>query len=287
MSPTARGMALMIIAIFMFSTMDAIAKSLMPFFEVEQIVWARYTGQMVIVAGFLMPRLTTLVRTSHLGLQLLRSALLFAATFLFFTSISRMEIASATAVMNIHPMILTIGAALFLGEALGPRRIFAIAMAFVGALIIIRPGSDIFSTAALLPLGAGFCYGTYSLATRLLGRDEHIMTSYLYTALIGTICATALTWPVWQAPELWQWGAFLGLGCVAALGQYSLIRSLTIAEAGAVAPFGYAGVLFSTLYGLFFFSEVPDALTILGAVIIVASGLFVWYRETRATQAQG
>ncbi|MEJ6395203.1 DMT family transporter [Gymnodinialimonas sp. 2305UL16-5] len=282
LSPTAQGIVLMISAIFLFSTMDALAKALMDRFEVLQVVWARYAGQMLVVAILLTPRLPQLIRTQHLGLQLLRSAFLFAATWCFFTSLSFMEIASATAVMNIHPVLLTLGAALILREALGPRRIIGIALALTGALIVIRPGADIFSASALLPLIAGACYASYALTTRFLGRDEPILTSFLYTALIGTFAASTLTVPVWQAPGAWDWAIFAALGCVAAAGQFCLIRALTVAEAGAVAPFGYTGVIFSTLWGLIAFSEVPDRWTLLGALVIIGAGVYVWHRETRS-----
>ncbi|WP_341861816.1 DMT family transporter [Gymnodinialimonas sp. 57CJ19] len=282
-SPTTHGILLMLAAIFLFSTMDAMAKMLMGRFDVLQVVWARYAGQMVIVAVLLLPRLPALIRTKHLGLQLLRSAFLFAATYCFFTSLSFMEIASATAVMNIHPVLLTLGAALILRERLGPRRIIGIALALTGALIIIRPGSDVMTWSSLLPLAAGGCYASYALTTRFLGRDEPILTSFLYTALIGTLAATCLVVPQWQPVAPADWGIFLVFAAIGAAGQFLLIRSLTIAEAGAVAPFGYSGVVFSSIWGLTLFSEVPDTATVVGALVIVGAGVYVWHREMRAT----
>jgi drug/metabolite transporter (DMT)-like permease len=285
LTPTAQGIVLMLGAILLFSTMDATAKALMDRYAPLQVVWARYAGMMAVVAVILAPRLGPLLRTRHLGLQLLRSAFLFAATYSFFTAISYMDIAAATAVMQVHPVILTLGAALVLREPLGPRRIFGIAAALVGALIVIRPGSEVFSLAALLPLLGGVFYASYALTTRFLGRDEPILTSFLYTAIIGTIAASVLAIPVWQTPSLPDAGIFLLLGIIGAAGQFLLIRSLTLAEAGAVAPFGYAGVVFATLWGLVLFDEVPDGWTILGALVIVGAGVYVWHRETRARAA--
>ena len=265
--------------------MDATAKFLMLRYDPIQVVWARYAGMMVVVAMVLAPRIGPLLRTRRIGLQLLRSAFLFGATYVFFTAISLMDIAAATAVMQVHPMLLTLGAALILREALGPRRIFAIVAALTGALIVLRPGAEVFTWTALLPLLAGAFYASYALTTRFLGRDEPIMTSFLYTAIIGTLAASALTIPVWQAPLPADWAIFLGLGTVGALGQFLLIRSLTIAEAGAVAPFSYAGVIFATLWGLLAFGERPDGATLLGALVIIGSGVYVWHRETRGRAA--
>lgn len=278
----ARGIVLMILAIFLFSSMDAIAKSLMQRFEPLQVVWARYTMHTVFAVLILAPRLRATLKTKHLGLQLLRSAFLFGATMSFFMAISLMPLGAATAVMNIHPVLLTLGAALLLGEALGPRRLFGIAAALTGALIIIRPGSEVFSPAALFPLAGGVFYASYALSTRFLGRDESIWTSFLYTAIIGTLVASAMVPSVWTPPSRGDWGLMLLIGAIAAVGQLALIRALTEAEAGVVAPFGYAGVVFSTLYGLVAFSEVPDLWTVLGALVIVGAGVYVWHRETTA-----
>jgi drug/metabolite transporter (DMT)-like permease len=282
LSPTAQGIVLMLGAIFLFSSMDATAKMLMERYAPMQVVWARYAGMMLVVAVILAPQLGPLLRTRHLGMQLLRSAFLFAATFCFFTAISHMPIAAATAVMQVHPMILTLGAALLLKEPLGPRRLLGVAAALTGALIVIRPGAEVFTWAAVMPLLAGVFYASYALTTRFLGRDEPILTSFLYTAIIGTLAASILTVPVWQTPRLADAAIFLGLGAVGAAGQFLLIRSLTLAEAGAVAPFGYAGVIFATFWGVAVFGEVPDAWTLAGALVIVGAGVYVWHRETRA-----
>ncbi|MCR9067243.1 MAG: DMT family transporter [Rhodobacteraceae bacterium] len=287
LSANARGILFMIAAIFLFSSMDAMAKHLSATYDTVQVVWARYAGQMAVVALILAPRLHLLIRTNHPWLQLLRSGFLFAATFCFFTSLTMIDIAAATALLNIHPLLLTLGAALVLREALGPRRIFGIGAALAGALIILRPGSEVFSTAALLPLAAGCCYAAYALTTRFLGRDEPILTSFLYTALIGTVVSSVMVAGRFTMPPTGDAALFLALGAIAALGQFFLIRSLTVAEAGVVAPFGYSGVVFSTLWGLTVFGEVPDAMTILGAVVIVGAGVYVWHRETQARAAPG
>jgi drug/metabolite transporter (DMT)-like permease len=286
LSPTTQGIVMMLGAILLFSTMDAMAKALSADYDPVQVVWARYAGQTAVVLAVLAPRVHLLMRTRHLGLQLLRSGFLFGATLCFFTSLSYLEIASATAVMNVHPMLLTLGAALILKEPLGPRRLVGIGAALTGALLIIRPGSDIFSVASLLPLVAGLSYASYALTTRFLGRDEPILTSFLYTALIGTLAASLMVPTVWITPPPFDALRFLILGTVGAGGQFLLIRSLTVAEAGAVAPFGYAGVIFATFYGMVFFGETPDALSALGALVIIGAGVYVWHRETRARRAE-
>ncbi|MFW5655250.1 MAG: DMT family transporter [Roseicyclus sp.] len=184
--------------------------------------------------------------------------------------------------MNVHPVLLTLGAALILREALGPRRLFGILAALIGALVIIQPGTEVFTPAALLPLGAGIFYASYGLATRFLGRDEPVPTSFLYTALIGTIIASLLAIPLWQRPGPGDAALFRALGATGALGHFLLIRALSVAEVGLVVPFGHAGVIFASLNGLLFFGEVPDGWAAAGALVIVGAGVYVWHRETRA-----
>lgn len=282
LSPTAQGIALMVSAIFLFSCMDALAKSLAARYDVLQIVWARYAGQMLAVIVVLWPRLLPLMRTRHIGLQLLRSGFLFAATFVFFTSFTLMPIASATAVFNIHPMLLAVGAAVILGEPLGQRRLAGLLAALLGAILILQPGAEVFSLSSLLPLLAGLCYAAYALTTRFLGRDEPVLTSFIYTAAIGTVAASLMVPAVWVAPGLGDIALFTLLGMVGAAGQYLLIRALTVAEAGAVAPFGYTGILFSTVWGIALFAEIPNTLSILGALVIIGAGVYVWHAETRS-----
>ncbi len=284
MTRNTQGILLMLATIFLFSAMDALAKTLATRYDVLQVVWARYAGQMFVATLFLAPRLISSLRTKYIGLQLLRSGFLFGATMCFFTALSQMGLAQATAVMNLHPVLLTLGAALILGEKLGPRRIIGIILALIGAMIVIRPGTGVFSWVSLLPLAAGTLYASYALTTRVLGRAESPLTSFLYTALIGTLGASLLVPSVWAPPTPADWGWMLVLGCIGASSQFLLIKSLTIAEAGLVAPFGYSGVVFASIWGLILFSTAPDVYTLLGSSIIVAAGLFIWARERAAAR---
>jgi len=159
------------------------------------------------------------------------------------------------------------------------RRIIGILAGLVGALIIIRPGGDLFTLYAALPLAASFFYASYVVSTRFLSRDESALTSLLYTSVFGTIAASIIVIPYWTTPDLLQAVMMLSMGVSAGIGHYFVIRSLSLAQAGAVAPFTYVGLIFATILGLVVFGEWPDAMTILGALVIVGSGLYVWRRE--------
>ena len=281
---TAQGIVLMIAGIFILSLMDAFAKLLMQRYEPLQVVWARYTFHTLVVLLYFAPNLPRLLATRHLRLQLVRSAFLFGGTFCFFTSLAHIGLADAAAIFNVNPLIITILAFLVLKEPIGPRRLLGVGLGLLGALIIIRPGSSVFTGYAVLPVLAACSFAGYVIATRFLGRDENVLTSLIYTTLIGTVAASLLVPPVWQTPTLPDAGLMLVIGVLGGTGQFLLIRAFTQAEAGAVAPFSYVTLIFAGFYGYLFFGEFPDAMTILGALVIVGSGLYVWHRESRVAQ---
>lgn len=262
--------------------MDTFAKLLMQTYDPVQVIWARYTCQSLVVVVWFLPRLRTLLKTRHILLQLIRSAFLFGATFSFFSALAHIELAEAAAIFDINPLIITVLAYFFLKERVGLRRMLGVVIGLIGALIIIRPGSSVFSPYAVLPAIAACCLAGYVITTRFLGRDENILTSLLYSTLIGTIAASFMVGSAWNTPSPSGVTMMMMLGVLGASGQFLLIRAFTLAEAAAVAPFSYVGLLFAVLYGYLFFSELPDAITIFGALVIVGSGLYVWHRERQA-----
>jgi drug/metabolite transporter (DMT)-like permease len=282
LSPNAKAIFLMIGAIFCFSTMDATAKELSKEIGVIPSVWARYAGQSLLVLVLVAPRLGSVIRSQYPKLQLIRSLLLMIGTVCFFTGLTHIGLAEATALIDINPVLITLGAALFLKEHLGPRRIFGITAALIGALIVLRPGLGVFSPFALFPLVAAVCYSGYSLMTRYVGRSEDPWTSLLYTAVIGGICFTVAVPFFWVPPSPQAIVLMLVLAFFGTLSQLLLIRALTIGEAAMLAPFAYVGLIFAAFWGILVFNEYPDFWTIIGALVITVSGIYVWHRETRA-----
>ena len=287
LSPTLQGILLMLVTIFFFSLMDATAKGLAQRYDPLQVVWARYTSQSLVAVLILMPRLGIVARTQYLKLQLIRSAFLFGATISFFSGIALIGLAQASAIMSVNPLLISVGAYLLLGEPFGPRRAIAVSAGLLGTLIVIRPGSDVFTFAALLPLAAAVFYAGYALSTRYLGREESVWTSFLYTALIGTIFASLIVPLFWRWPSAADWGLMMLLGVIGGVGQLSLIRALSLADAGVVAPFAYLGILLAATWGFAIFGEVPDLAVLVGAVVIVGSGVYVWHREYQVAKSSG
>ncbi len=271
----------MIAAIFCFSIMDATVKALAPNVGVLPALWARYAGQMLLVFVLVLPRLRTVVRTKYPKLQFFRSLLLMSATACFFTGLSLIPLSDAAALMSTNPMLITLGAALFLSEKLGVRRIAGIVAAMIGALIIIRPGSDVFSAAALFPLGAAVCYSAYALLTRRVGADEDVWTSLFYTGFVGTVLLSILVPFQWQTPSATDVGLMVIVTLAGTTGQLALIQAFTKGEAAMLAPYSYTGLAFAAFWGVIFFSEIPDFWTVVGSLVIAAAGLYVWHRETQ------
>ena len=268
----------------LFSVLDAMAKEVSHRTDTVMAIWARYAGQTVAVTLLIAPRLKRVLRTGYPKLQLLRSILLLIATTCFFFGFVTIGLANAAAIMSLSPVLITLGAALVLGERFGPRRAFGVGTAMVGALIIIRPGTDVFSVAAFLPLCAAVAYSGYALATRFVGRDEDAWTSLFYTAAFGAFILSLIVPFFWVKPDPLAAALMIVLGGIGALAHFCLIRAYMAAEASAIAPFSYVGLLFATFWGMLIFAEFPDGLTYLGASLIAFAGIYVWYRETQTIQ---
>ena len=274
------GIFLVVSTMFFFSLMDIGAKTLALRVDIVQTIWARYVAQASLVVLILLPRLRSIAKTERLGLQFLRSAFLLGATCFFFAAISQIPIADATAIMNLSPVMITLGAAVFLGERFGIRRAFAIGAGLLGSILIIRPGSDVFVPAAVLPIFGAACYAGYVLTTRAAGQSESVWTSLLYTALVGAVVMSVAVVFVWQPMDTVSLLIMATMGVLGTLGQLCLIRAFSLAEASVLAPFTYCGLLFAMGWGILLFDEFPDLTTYLGAGIIVCAGLYVWHRET-------
>ena len=279
MKATSLPILLMIGAVFCFASMDATAKYLMKEIGPAQTIWARYTVQAVIVTVLILPKINVYGRTNYPKLQFLRSVALMMATTLFFFAFSRLGLAEASAIFNISPVLITLGAFLFLREQIGPRRVIGILVSLLGALIIIRPGSGVFTIYAILPLGAAIFYSIYSLATRFVGTDESPWTSLFYSAIFGAICYSIYIVFHWNPMSNNALLLTIIIGLFGTAGHICLIRALTLGEASLLAPFIYTNLLFTTIWGVVLFGNFPDFWTIVGALIIIAAGIYVWARD--------
>lgn len=277
--PETRGALGMVVATLFFVAMDAMAKDLADRVPPLQIVWARYTGQTVFLMLVFAPRLRSVLRTTNLRIQALRSALLFAVTIFYFTSLKYLDLAEAAALMQLAPLMIVGLAALVLHEQVGPRRWTGVVLGLCGAVVILKPGVGVFQPAALLAVGSAFCLAWYQIATRMLGQADSIWTTMLYTTGFGTLVG-ALALPfVWVTPDAGTALMLTVIGLVGFVGHLCLVWALGQAPASQLAPFNYAGLVWAIAFGMILFAEVPQTTTLIGAGVIVGAGLYVWHRE--------
>lgn len=276
---TTLGIILMVLAIFSLSSLDVIIKSLAATYDIWLLVWVRWAGQMVLATLLVLPRSRGVLKTDSLTLQVVRAALLFIGTFCFFFGLASIELASATALLQTNPLLIVIGSYLLLGESLNWKKLAGVIAGLVGALVIIRPGMGVFTVNALYPLAAAIGFSGYAVVTRFMSRNESVWTSFFYTTLFGTIFATIVFLFNLSAPMMKDLHLFVAAAVFGTIGQYLIIRALFLAQASVLAPYGYTSLIFAAGYGAIFFNEFPDIWIIAGALIIVASGLYVWRQQ--------
>jgi drug/metabolite transporter (DMT)-like permease len=276
-----RGILYLAVAIFAFTAMDAVAKHLVGLYPAVEVIWARNIGQLIFVVLYLNHRLGQALVTRLPGWHFARSLTQLGATTFFFLSLTHMGLAEATALADINPVLITLGAALFLGESLGRARIIGVVLAGLGALIVIRPGMGVFSLAAVLPLLCAVSYAANMLLTRHVGRRESPWAAMFYAALFGALVTSAILpfdfQPIAAGDIVW----FVILGLLGSVAQLLTIRAFSLTEAAALAPFGYLDMVFATLWSITLFGAWPDGPTLVGALVIALAGLYVWRSETR------
>jgi drug/metabolite transporter (DMT)-like permease len=278
---TRRGILILILGIALFTTMDALAKGLLRQYPTPQVIWARFIGQAVLVSLILGPRqILPTLNSAYPLTHLTRSAFQLGATGFFFFSLGYIGLAEATALADLNPLLISLGAAVFLGETLGRWRIIGLGFALTGALIIIRPGAGIFTLAALLPLGCAISYAGSALLTRVVSLKEGPATAMLHAAFFGVVITSLIVPFSWQPIALVDLPRYAALGILGTAAQFCLIKAFSMAEASAIAPFSYLGIVFAMIWGIALYAEYPDFWTIIGALVIAASGLYVWHKET-------
>ena len=281
------GLALIVAAYFLFSCLDASAKFLAASLAPLQIVWMRFvTHSGFAVLAFRPWRHPHRFRPNHPLLQIVRALCVGSATFLNFTAVQYLQLAETAAIFFLAPFIVTALAGPLLGEWAGIRRWAAICIGFLGALLIVSPGSTGFQPAMLLSFGATLSYSFYLILTRLLSRTETTESMTLLPALIMMAVYTPVGLAVWQpVPDATHWIILLATGLFGGFGHWVLIRAHESAPAPTLAPFLYTGLIWMVMFGYLLFGDLPGTNTVIGAAIIVASGLYLFRREKQVKTA--
>ncbi len=282
----------MIIAMLLLPGIDAVAKYLSGSISAGQATWARFFFQVVLLAPVVIWR-GELVWDRTLWAHAARGALIAIATLLFFTALKVMPLADAIAIFFVQPFVVTLLAAAILGEAFGWRRMIAILVGFLGALMIIKPSYEIFGLTALLPIGTAISFALYVILTRWLIRTASPLSMQLLAGVFGLITTTAALGlgsvlgiadlkPSW--PTITQWQLLALLGIIATTGHVLVVMAYSRAPVAILAPFQYLEIVSATTLGFLLFDDLPDLLTWTGIGIIASSGLYVFYRERRLSR---
>ncbi|MBC7803063.1 MAG: DMT family transporter, partial [Candidatus Parcubacteria bacterium] len=206
--------------------------------------------------------------------------LLAGATFFYFTSLSVLPLADAAAIGFVLPLFVAVLAVPMLGERLDAPRGIAILVGLAGALMIVRPGSEVFTLYALLPVAMALCNALYQILTRKIAGEEHPMTSLVWGAIVGAVLLSTVAPFYWKTPDQpWHWVLLGIIGLCASIGHYLLIKAFDYAGATLLAPFTYTTMIWAVLLGFLVFGHLPDGWSVAGMAVIVASGLFVVSRH--------
>lgn len=284
-----RGILFLLGSGLVFTILDSLAKEASTLIPVLQVAWGRYVFHVVFLPlyadrpstgpAWAAGRWVRMFATKHPWLQIARSLLLLAATLFFFGSVSYVPLAEAQAVAFIEPLLITGIAHFFLGERVGIRRWLAIAVGFLGVLVVIRPGFGMLHWGMLLSLGSAGCGSIYATLTRIVSRDDAAGTSLAYAGLAGFLGLSLLMPFTWQPASSRVWMLFLALGISGGLGHYLMIKAFGAAPGGTLAPFIYVQMLWMVIIGWLWFGDWPAVTTWIGIALIVGSGLYALHRE--------
>ena len=280
-----KGILLIVLPTFCFVALGALAKTLTQSYPMAQVVWARYLFHVLITVAVLAAGRRLSLRTKRLKLQIYRSMLLIAATVSFFTALAYMPLIEASVIAHAAPLVVTALSVPLLRETVGPWRWSAVAVGFIGVVIVVRPGLGVVHPAAFLVLITAVCFALYQIATRRLSTTDDALTTLLYTGVTGAV-ATSLAVPFfWRTPDLVGWVLMALTGAFGGLSHFLLIKAHHLSPVSVLSPFLYTQLLWAVGAGMVFFGEIPDGWTVGGAIVIAASGLFILVRERRRRPA--
>jgi drug/metabolite transporter (DMT)-like permease len=273
-----KAIALAVSATVLFGTSDTISKYLSASLPIVEFIWIRYVLFLVMAIILVrVPRRS--VRPRNPGLQITRGLCVVGSSILFVYGVRQLTMAQATTISFLSPLLITILSIPLLGEVVGPRRWAAVAAGMLGMLVVVRPGIGSFQPSVLFGVASAFCWALALIITRKISNSDAPQTTVLWSAAIGTAVLTLLL-PfdaAWPTPK--QLALSLVLGVLASAGQWVVILAHRFAPASLLAPFFYGQLLWVSVLGFLVFGNVPDTWTLIGAAIIITSGLYTAHRE--------
>jgi len=280
------GILFVLVSTLFFNALNAMAKWLSAEYPIVEIVFFRSFFAFLpclvwVLAG---PGLGSL-RTGRIGLHLFRGTAGFVSMLLVFTSFSLLPIADAVAISFATPLFLTALSVPLLGEKVGVHRWSAVIVGFIGILVMAHPSGEGAKLGFATAISSTILNALILVSVRRLGRTERALTIIFYQAMFGTIGSVFLLPFAWKTPDLAGFGMFVAMGLVGVVGHFCLTQGFRYAAAAVVGPFNYTGLIWATLFGYVVWHELPGPSTLAGGLIVISSGIYIIYRETRRKSA--
>ena len=287
---TRKGILLMVATTLVFTLQDALSRHLAGEYNVLMVVMVRYwffAAFVLALAARLPGGLRAALHPRYPALQAIRGLLLAGEVCVVVLSFVLTGLVATHAIFACCPLLVAALSGPVLGERVGWRRWTAIGIGFFGILVILRPGVAVFSPWALVPLGAAFVFAVYALLTRYVARADSAVVSLFWTGTVGSAAMTLAGVWFWQPMAPHDWALMAVLCCTGVLGHFLLIKAYEVAEASAVQPFAYLQLVFATFMGVLVFDEVLTPPVVVGAIVVVAAGLFTLWRQRVVEAARG
>jgi drug/metabolite transporter (DMT)-like permease len=282
------GIIFMVVTTFIFALQDTLSRHLAGNYNVLMVVMIRYwffAAFVITIASRKAGGVRAAAATHQPFLQAFRGLLLAGEICVMVLSFTLLGLVESHAIFTAYPLLIAALSGPILGEKVGWRRWAAIAIGFAGVLIILQPGLRVFSPVALVPLLSALMFAVYGLLTRYVSRRDTAATSFFWTGTVGAIAMTAVGIWFWEPMSRFDWFLMACLCVTGATGHWCLIKAYELAEASAVQPFAYLQLVFATIFGITIFGETLEANVAIGALVVVAAGLFTLWRERQKTRA--
>lgn len=281
MSDTQRGIWLMILTMLIFAIQDGISRHLAGEYNVIMVVMIRYwffAAFVLTVSARQAGSIKKAAKTDQPVLQTIRGLMLAGEICVMVLAFTLLGLIESLAIFTSNPLMVAALSGPILGERVGPLRWTAIGLGAIGVLIMLNPGSGVFSPYALIAVCSSFMFALYSLLTRYAARKDSAATSFFWTGTVGAVAMTLVGVWFWENMTPTDWGWMAALCVTGATGHYLLIRVYELAEASAVQPFAYLQLVFASAIGVTIFHETIEPNVAIGAVIVIAAGLFTLWR---------
>ncbi len=277
-----RGIACMMAGCLLLTVNDAVVKWVSGEFQLGQVLATRGLAALIVIMAVVAWRKELhIFRIRYPGVQLARAILMIISTFLFVSGLRVLPLAENIAIAFVGPIFVTALAPVFLAEKVGWRRWTAVLVGFTGVLVMLRPGGDGLNWIALFPAGAALCGALRDILTRRISHGEATGTTLFYSTLGVTLAGAAAAPFAWQTPGASDLALLALAGVLLCSAHFLHIETFRFAEAALVAPFKYSSLLWAMAFGFLIWGDVPDAWTLLGAGLLVGSGIYIFHREGR------